>query len=637
MSAWAPMSTRSFASTFATCLLAACGSGEIDRAVSETDAGDGLLRDAGESDASESQLDAGDAAREDAGENEPACVVPDASILHPISMWVPVDDTATATEKVDLLFVIDNSGSMSQEQAKLAEQLPKLLRGLISGVRDDGTMYNPVTDLHVGVVTTDLGTNGSKIKLPPSCEGFGDDGKLVKSNLGCTASAPLGYLGYVPSSFIDQAALDQAISDFTCLANVGTAGCGFEQQLEAMYKAVAPNSVTFAAGTGGHGDGLNQGFLRDDAVLAVIHVSDEEDCSMTDKGAVLFDDNTNSPNVKLPGSDKNLGLNIRCAYRSIPQARISQAEDAGLVHDVDRYVTDFKLNIKPNAPERIVFAAIVGIPEETQDKPFQVMLDHPLMDFAVDPHTGAGDPTNRNTAARDVCRRCIVANETDCYAKPPNLPEGKPDPDLVTGAKPAIRFVKTAQGFGENGLVRSICAESYAPAISAISDKIAQGLGGACLPHAFPPDRNGVVACNLLEIMPKGVSGPDACDASRGRVFKGFRTTGNDTRVICQVNQIAVTPSHELVANPKALPGVDPMVGWFYDTFTEDVVGKCTVNRRRRVSFHPAAAEPVGSTLRLDCTEVLLGDGGAPICTDPDGDGPDDGAGDAGQGGGGIL
>jgi L-ascorbate metabolism protein UlaG (beta-lactamase superfamily) len=54
------------------------------------------------------------------------------------------------------------------------------------------------------------------------------------------------------------------------MAAVGDAGCGFEQHLEASYQAlhdVLPN------------DARNHSFLRSDALLAIVFVADEDDCS----------------------------------------------------------------------------------------------------------------------------------------------------------------------------------------------------------------------------------------------------------------------------------------------------------------------------------------------------------------------
>jgi hypothetical protein len=382
-----------------------------------------------------------------------------------LGLFMVSSEPCGTLDKLDLLFVIDNSGSMAQEQAKLADQLPQLVRILTTGQRGDGSTFTPVRDLHLGIVTSDMGLSGSNIALT-SCEGFGDDGKLLKANelAACAGDAPAGYLSYAPND--TGAQLEATINTFACLASVGTMGCGFEQQLEAMYKAVAPSTVQFGSNTGGHGGGANAGFLRPDAVLAVVHVSDENDCSVTPKGEALFDENTDEPGARLEGSSQNLGLNIRCSYGK-ENERQSQAEAFGLVHPVDRYFKDFKTNVKPFDPDRIVFSAIVGIPDGTSGATPQgldAILAHPDMAFRVDPNTGnpQGDPTNRNTSSLAACLR------TDDNGM------------VITDAKPAVRFVKVARGFGDNGVVQSICADSFAPAVDKIIDKVSVRLGSTC-------------------------------------------------------------------------------------------------------------------------------------------------------------
>ena len=85
----------------------------------------------------------------------------------------------TSVDKVDLLFMMDNSNSMQEEQASLAEQLPRLIQVLASGDQDgDGIEdFPPVKSLQVGVITSDMGTGGFSV---PTCSdsNFGDDGKL---------------------------------------------------------------------------------------------------------------------------------------------------------------------------------------------------------------------------------------------------------------------------------------------------------------------------------------------------------------------------------------------------------------------------------------------------------------------------
>jgi predicted small secreted protein len=82
------------------------------------------------------------------------------------------------TRPVDILFVIDNSASMSPKQKALANAIPQFI----------GAIDSMGLDYHVGVVTTDLGynvPNGTSTGQPfagaviPACNtAAGDDGVL---------------------------------------------------------------------------------------------------------------------------------------------------------------------------------------------------------------------------------------------------------------------------------------------------------------------------------------------------------------------------------------------------------------------------------------------------------------------------
>ncbi|HJL29556.1 MAG TPA: hypothetical protein RMI62_10820, partial [Polyangiaceae bacterium LLY-WYZ-15_(1-7)] len=207
-------------------------------------------------------------------------------------------------ENVDLLFMVDNSNSMSEEQVALSNELPRLVRVLASGDADeDGTQdFPPVRSLQIGVVSSDMGTGGF---LVPTCSesSFGDDGVLrTEGNVarpGCMATYP-SFLSFRPADGGDPSAF---ASDVTCVAAMGTNGCGFEQQLESILKAVTPStsSITFGMGTVGHADGANAGFIRDNSLLTIINVTDEDDCSAAD------------PDLFNPSSTAYTGdLNLRC-------------------------------------------------------------------------------------------------------------------------------------------------------------------------------------------------------------------------------------------------------------------------------------------------------------------------------------
>lgn len=250
--------------------------------------------------------------------------------------WIDSGPPPTV-DKVDLLLVIDNSGSTTEEQASLKAELPALVRALAEGRSPDGTTFSPVEDLRVGVVTSDMGTGGFAI---PTCgePNFGDDGILQRTSdgAGCDPipadASP--YLSLEPATG-DLAAFTE---DLRCLADRGTSGCGFEQQLDAMLKAVTPEAspIRFVMDSTGHADGLNEDFVRPDSLLIVVMLTDEDDCSASDPR--IFDRNNDSFTPD---------LNLRCW-------RHGEA-----VHPSRRYV-DGLLAVHP--PERIIFHLIAGIP-----------------------------------------------------------------------------------------------------------------------------------------------------------------------------------------------------------------------------------------------------------------------------------
>jgi hypothetical protein len=186
------------------------------------------------------------------------------------SQYQVVKDLLPANvQAVDILFVVDNSGSMREEQASIAAWADESLFGVL-GMPDGAPL-----DLHVAVVSTDLGAGDYGIQ---GCTNQGDGGRF-QDGLGSGACAPIS--GAFLQDLDDQEGgrltnYAGSLGDaFACLAQVGTTGCGFEQPLEAMKRALDGSNPG------------NAGFLREDALLAVVLVGDEDDCSVAD--ASLFD------------------------------------------------------------------------------------------------------------------------------------------------------------------------------------------------------------------------------------------------------------------------------------------------------------------------------------------------------------
>jgi hypothetical protein len=157
--------------------------------------------------------------------------------------------------KVDLLFVIDNSGSMMEEQRSLGQNFAALL---------NEAQRNGI-DYHIGVTTTGLIPSPGGWSLCPGGVDGGENGRLFPADGSAT-----------------RVITPQTPNPAGVFAkNVQVGWCHWnEQGLEAAFRALSPPLVNAAddprtpLANDGNGD-----FLRADAKLGVIVVSDEEDFS----------------------------------------------------------------------------------------------------------------------------------------------------------------------------------------------------------------------------------------------------------------------------------------------------------------------------------------------------------------------
>lgn len=392
--------------------------------------------------------------------------------------------TSTTVDRVDLLFVVDDSISMFPAQAALRAQFPRLLQTLASGellARDGSVLqrFAAVVDLHLGVVSTDMGLIG--VDGVPSCEnGFGGDGKLLSAPSPDVAGCDSAYPTFLSYRSGDDPAL--IARDLGCIATLGTGGCGFEQPLEAALKALWPeididpatgerwinpangqpySRVTFVtddqgAGRFGHGDGANAGFQRGGSgasLLGVVVVTDEEDCSTT-RPADL------TPPALLPDGHplKLMPMNLRCFYNK------------DNLFDVDRYINGLKA-LRAGTEELVVFAAIAGVPVDlTQLREFS---GAPLLDFE--------DPDQRNLWYGAIVTDERMVEKVDNTE--PEVAKRFLTPSCITDAGKAFpprRLLEVAMGFGANGIVQSICQDDLSDAMDGVMGRIVHALGSAC-------------------------------------------------------------------------------------------------------------------------------------------------------------
>jgi hypothetical protein len=189
------------------------------------------------------------------------------------------DPHADECQKMDIVFVVDDSGSMKEEQSNLAANFPKFVSVLDAFKTKSGAKL----DWRLAVTTTgrDLDyTIATPIGNLPADE-KGDNGAF-RDTKSCGASQR-----WVPMTDAD------ASSEFSCLAQVGTGGPSIEMPLYAL-KLAFNDRVT---------DGTNAGFLRDDALLAVVILTDEDDCSREDNDFTITSDDCSTMENVRPISD----------------------------------------------------------------------------------------------------------------------------------------------------------------------------------------------------------------------------------------------------------------------------------------------------------------------------------------------
>src|SRR5687767_7196111 len=165
-----------------------------------------------------------------------------------VAQVLPVESKA-----IDILFVIDNSMSMTDEQ----EQLGIWSREMFAVLSGSGEL----PDLHIAVTS-------SSVAIPEHIHAQCQTGSGGSFHVG---TAVLKERGHFIRDVAGEAGrvrnYEGTLTEtFAKMARVGDAGCGMEQPFKAARLALSNKT---------------EAFLRDDALLLVVFVTDEDDCSAT--------------------------------------------------------------------------------------------------------------------------------------------------------------------------------------------------------------------------------------------------------------------------------------------------------------------------------------------------------------------
>ena len=271
---------------------------------------------------------------------------------------IPVD----INRKVDILFVIDDSPSMADKQANLKANFPNFINVL-------NTIAGGLPDVHLGVVTSDLGSSGADGMTAPSIGGTAQGGCSGQGKAGAlqtygTTLVTGKYISDAPPAAAGGMRMTNytgtLAAAFSAIASAGANGCGFEQHIEAAKRALQPTNTA------------NAGFLRSEAYLAVIFVADEDDCSM-EHATLLSTDTTQLGPLQ---SFRCTRYGITCDTGGADENAMNQIGPKGACHSnensqyltkISDYVTFFK-GLKPDDPTRVIMGGIVGVttPVETE-------------------------------------------------------------------------------------------------------------------------------------------------------------------------------------------------------------------------------------------------------------------------------
>lgn len=393
-------------------------------------------------------------------------------------------DPADRNREVDILFVIDNSGSMGEEQGLLASGLEGFIDALDSAE----------ADWRIGITTTDNGNpwcgstspEAGKLVLS-SCRGrtgqfvFNGDPPADATEVACTSLCALDEVEINPTTTefdsverprpwiqrIDgETNLDagvDVVEALQCVLPQGIAGCGFESHLESVYKTLLRSS---------NEDEEQYGFARSTAMLAIVIVSDENDCSYNPEFQSIFlaeADGGNpaafwsDPDASAPTSAVCWNAGVACEGSGMPydscrsankdvNGAVDVADDDAVMHPLSRFV-DYFQEIedarKESVPDRDVFVALIaGVTEE-----------------GVAIYADSTDPVEQGGFG--IGPGC-------------SIDDGDPMTRLAT-ARPPVREREFAEAFtlDDEQNMFSICREELSTPLEAIAAQITSRLGPA--------------------------------------------------------------------------------------------------------------------------------------------------------------
>jgi len=301
-------------------------------------------------------------------------------------------------ELIDILFVIDNSATMGEEQLNLAANFPLLVDRLSNLDGDDGTIK---ADVNIMVTTSDFGH--------PLCSDFYKEdyapaqGSPIFSGCNeriarftgpqsynpveipeaCTNECPADVVpGGDPFIHFDPSSSNVPMGDvaaaLSCVGPQGIDGCGYEAPLETMLQALRPEACWNDPDSPECEDNENwgwvsRGFIRPGSTLAIAIITDEADCSVKAPDGFAAFTSTDElwledpeAEAKLPSSAVCWRAGVSCTDEDDDGVYEScDSKDNDVLHSTQRY-KDFLKYIQTELHNDVVMLGVLGVPPVTE-------------------------------------------------------------------------------------------------------------------------------------------------------------------------------------------------------------------------------------------------------------------------------
>jgi hypothetical protein len=428
--------------------------------------------------------------------------------------------------KVDILFLVDNSNSMEAMAQELRSRFSQFFT-VFRDLEQSGTY----ADLHIGVVTSDYGAGQGSA----ACDDYGGGQQGLLQSVGRDAPAscrpPGGNVNYIqyqfgpngqnnlppstkactqdsdcPGSTCDttrqtcngtiacaqdsdcptghicsgQVCYQSLVSTFTCMASVGTSGCGFEHVLESAVQALRKPE--------------NGDFLRSDALLTVVFLTNEDDCSApADSDLFQTSDVLDAPNrYGWRSSYRCTQFGLTCEGGQLPPYAKSDGlltctpggvSSGGKLNNIQQYIDAFTKpksqgGIKERPADDVILVGIDAIPTINPADNLVSQPSNGLNQIQVilsDPQTTVGQPyTECSTITTDPFANppCVPVLQHSCQNANPNYRGFFGDPPIRLNT--VINSVPIHTVF-------SICENDYTPALQGLGRLIANQIGVGCI------------------------------------------------------------------------------------------------------------------------------------------------------------